>query len=326
MNSASTKTAATKTAAVIGAGTIGLSWTALLAAHGWHVRITDPRPDLAEAVHHALAQAAPALAAQGWDTTGLAELVTVADSPAEAVAGAALVQENGPENLGWKRELFAELERFAPADAVLASSSSSIPASAIAGGAAEVVDGGTGGIDGGAGGIDGGRILVGHPFNPPHLIPVVEVVPGARTAPATVDRAVAIYRSLDRTPVVLGREVGGFVGNRLQTALLREAIHLVQEGIATPAGIDELMRGSLGPRWAALGPFQAAHLGGGPGGFAHLIAHIWPAMSRLRIGDVDPERMAAVVDAVTTEYGARPYDTATAEAERRQLAVFDTLT
>ncbi len=300
------------TAAVIGAGTIGLSWTALFAAHGMPVRVSDPRPDLAEAVDTALAQAAPQLARQGLDVRGLADRVRLADGVTDAVRHADVVQENGPEDADFKRELFATLDRAAPPHALLLSSSSAIPSSAF-----------TGGLD------DAGRILIGHPFNPPHLVPLVEVVPGARTSEDAVARAVAFYRSVGRVPVVERKEIPGFVGNRLQNALSREAIHLVEQGVVSPSELDTIMVNSLGLRWSTVGPFLGAHLGGGPGGYRHMAEHIGPSMRRMWDSLGRPEQSPAqterLIAAVEDAYGTRPYGELTQERDEKQLAVLAAL-
>jgi len=300
------------TVAVIGAGTIGLSWAALFAGHGLRVRVTDPRPDLAEAVGAALAEAAPQLARQGLDTAGLADRVQLAGEVTEAVRHADVVQESGPEDTGFKRELFARLVREAPSHALLLSSSSALPATTF-----------TDGID------DAGRILIGHPFNPPHLVPLVEVVPGRRTHEGAVTRAVGFYRSVGRVPVVERKEIPGFVGNRLQNALSREAVHLVEQGVVGPAELDTIMVNSLGLRWSTVGPFLGAHLGGGPGGYRHMAEHLGPAMRRL--GDSSggaeqtPEQTERLIRAVEDAYGSRSYRDLTGERDRKQLAVLDAL-
>ncbi|MFG2287829.1 3-hydroxyacyl-CoA dehydrogenase NAD-binding domain-containing protein [Streptomyces sp. NPDC048595] len=300
------------TAAVIGAGTIGLSWTALFAAHGMPVRVSDPRPDLAEAVDTALAQAAPQLARQGLDVRGLADRVRLADGVTDAVRHADVVQENGPEDADFKRELFATLVRAAPPHALLLSSSSAIPSSAF-----------TGGLD------DAGRILIGHPFNPPHLVPLVEVVPGTRTSEDAVARAVAFYRSVGRVPVVERKEIPGFVGNRLQNALSREAIHLVEQGVVSPSELDTIMVNSLGLRWSTVGPFLGAHLGGGPGGYRHMAEHIGPSMRRMwdSLGrpEQSPDQTERLIAAVEDAYGTRPYGELTQERDEKQLAVLAAL-
>ncbi|MBB4713760.1 ketoreductase RED1 [Streptomyces luteogriseus] len=288
-------TRAFRTAAVIGAGTIGLSWTALFAAHGLTVRVSDPREDLAEAVTEALEQYAPHLAARGLDVTGLADRVRLAADVTDAVRDADVVQENGPERAGFKKDLFATLAREAPAHALLLSSSSAIPSTAFTG---ELAD------------EDAARVLIGHPFNPPHLVPLVEVVPGERTGEEAVQAALDFYTSVGRTPVVERKEIPGFVGNRLQNALSREAVYLVDQGVVTPEDLDKIMTNSLGLRWATVGPFLGSHLGGGPGGYRHLVAHIGASMQRTGAGGGTPpltgERQERLIEAV-----ARPAATST---------------
>ncbi|MDX8149323.1 3-hydroxyacyl-CoA dehydrogenase NAD-binding domain-containing protein [Lentzea sp. BCCO 10_0061] len=274
-----------KTVAVVGAGVIGLSWARLFVEHGLTVRITDPRADLAEVVPDG---------------------VQIASTVAEAVRDADFVQENGPENLEFKKTLFAELVREAPQHALLLSSSSAIPSTAF------------------TEGIDGSRVLIGHPFNPPHVIPLVEVVPGQQTSEESVTRAVEFYRSLGRTPVVERKEIPGFVGNRLQAALSREAAYLVEQGVVTPADLDAVVTNSLGLRWATVGPFLGAHLGGGPGGYRHLATHIGKSMRGLELGtpSQDPERL---IEAVEDAYGSSTYSALAETRDRKQLAVLTAL-
>ncbi|MBP2478577.1 ketoreductase RED1 [Crossiella equi] len=297
-----------RTAAVIGAGTIGLSWTALFAGHGLTVRVSDPRPDLAEAVADALATFGPHLAAQGLDVTGLADRVHLAADVTEAVREADVVQENGPESVEFKQELFATLLREAPAHALLLSSSSAIPATAFTG---ELPD--------------ASRILIGHPFNPPHLIPLVEVVPGERTSEESVRAAVDFYTMLGRTPVVERKEIPGFVGNRLQNALSREAIYLVEQGVVTPEDLDRVVTSSLGIRWATVGPFLGSHLGGGPGGYRHMAQHIGASMKKMWAGlgnpSQSPEEQEKLITAVEHAYGSSTYTALAETRDRKQLAV-----
>ena len=295
-----------RTVAVIGAGTIGLSWTALFAAYGLTVRVSDPRPDLAEAVTAALAEFAPHLAARGLDVDGLAGRVHVVSTVADAVRDADVVQENGPERLEFKKDLFAELLREAPAHALLLSSSSAIPSTAFT---AELAD--------------PSRVLIGHPFNPPHLIPLVEVVPGERTSEESVRAAVDFYTGVGRTPVVERKEIPGFVGNRLQNALSREAVYLVQQGVVSPEDLDAVVTNSLGIRWASVGPFLGSHLGGGPGGYRHLVEHIGRSMASLELGrpSADGEDTERVIEAVEKAYGASTFSELAETRDRRQLAV-----
>lgn len=303
-----------RTAAVVGAGTIGQSWTALFAAHGLTVRVSDPREDLAEAVADALEQYAPHLAARGLDVTGLADRVHIAADVPEAVRDVDVVQENGPERAEFKKDLFATLAREAPAHALLLSSSSAIPATAFTG---ELAD------------EHAARVLIGHPFNPPHLVPLVEVVPGERTDDAAVRAAVDFYASVGRTPVVERKEVPGFVGNRLQNALSREAVYLVQQGVVTPEDLDKVVTNSLGLRWATVGPFLGSHLGGGPGGYRHLIEHIGKSMQRTGSGlgtpSQDEAQQERLIEAVEKAYGSSTYPELTETRDRRQLAVLAAL-
>ncbi|MGA5894746.1 3-hydroxyacyl-CoA dehydrogenase NAD-binding domain-containing protein [Streptomyces venetus] len=303
-----------RTAAVIGAGTIGLSWTTLFAAHGLTVRVTDPRPDLAEAVDEALATYAPQLAARGLDVTGLADRVHIAAGVTEAVRDADVVQENGPERLEFKQDLFATLVREAPCHALLLSSSSAIPSSAFT---RELPD------------EAAARVLIGHPFNPPHLLPLIEVVPGERTGEDAVLDAVDFYTSVGRTPVVERKEIPGFVGNRLQNALSREAVYLVEQGVVTPEELDTVMTNSLGLRWATVGPFLGSHLGGGPGGYRHMAEHIGASMQQLWAGLGTPsqneEEQQRLIEAVEKAYGSSTYPELAGARDRRQLAVLAAL-
>ncbi|GGW42164.1 3-hydroxyacyl-CoA dehydrogenase NAD-binding domain-containing protein [Streptomyces caelestis] len=303
-----------RTAAVIGAGTIGLSWTALFAAHGLTVRVSDPRPDLAEAVDEALARSAPHLAARGLDVTDLAGRVHIAAGVTDAVRDADVVQENGPERIEFKQDLFATLAREAPGHALLLSSSSAIPSTEFT---KELAD------DAAA------RVLIGHPFNPPHLVPLVEVVPGERTGEEAVKAAVDFYTSVGRTPVVERKEIPGFVGNRLQNALSREAVYLVEQGVVTPEELDTVMTNSLGLRWATVGPFLGSHLGGGPGGYRHMAEHIGASMKRmwadLGTPSQNDEQQERLIAAVEQAYGSATYPELTETRDRRQLAVLSAL-
>jgi ketoreductase RED1 len=296
-----------RTAAVIGAGTIGLSWTALFAGHGMTVRVSDPRPDLADAVATALAEFAPHLGVLAED---LAARVHIADDVAEAVRDADIVQENGPENVEFKKDLFATLVAEAPKHALLLSSSSAIPSTAF-----------TGSLE------DASRVLIGHPFNPPHLIPLVEVVPGERTSEESVQAAVDFYTFVGRTPVVERKEIPGFVGNRLQNALSREAIYLVEQGVVTPSELDTVMTSSLGIRWATVGPFLGSHLGGGPGGYRHMAEHIGRSMKQMWAGlgqpSQGPEEQERLIEAVEKAYGSSTYSELAETRDRKQLAVLN---
>lgn len=229
--------------------------------------VCDPLPDVEERVRRGLREVAPTLRQLGLPVGDLTER-TVAlrfeSEVAAAVAGCDVVQENGPERSDVKKKLWSEIERGAPAHALFASSSSGIPASVM-----------------GQAMREPNRLIIGHPFNPPHLVPLVEVVPSPTTASEVVDQAVAFYRAVGKRPQVLSREIPGFVANRLQAALFREAVYLVTQGVVTEQELDAVVTSSIGMRWAVAGPFQTFHLGGGPGGLADFIAHLGSAMEAL---------------------------------------------
>ncbi|MFI1184978.1 3-hydroxyacyl-CoA dehydrogenase NAD-binding domain-containing protein [Streptomyces californicus] len=264
---------------IVGAGVIGISWARLFASAGWEVRISDPRPDLRELVERELT---------GAPVTATADL-------AEAAAGADFVQEAGPERIEIKERMLTTLAAHTRDDVVLASSSSSLLPSLIA-----------------RGNPAADRIVIGHPFNPPELMPLVEVVPGPATSERAVDRAVEVYRGLGKLPVRLKKEIPGFVGNRLQKVFNDQAAYLVQEGIVDVRDLDDLVRASLGLRWATVGPFESGVLGGGPGGMRHLAEHVGSQMS-FETGAPDPARAGEVLDAVEEAYG-------TGEAAYERLA------
>lgn len=298
------------TAAVVGAGTIGLAWAALFAAHGIEVTVTDPRDDLDAAVDEALPMLAAGL--PGSDPAELRRRIRTTHDLAEAVAGARLVQENGPENLEFKQRLFADIAHHAPADALLATSSSGIVATRIAERLPDEA---------------AARLLVAHPFNPPHIVPLVEIVPGERTAERAVEEAIAFYRALGKTPVRLRKELPGFAANRLQGAVLQEAIHLVLGGVVDAEGLDTVMKASLGGRYAAVGPFESFHLGGGPGGIRHMMRHLGPGLAegwqRLGHPELDAAAVATLVGQTEAAYGSGPdaYRRRALLRDRKQLAL-----
>jgi ketoreductase RED1 len=274
---------------IIGAGVIGVSWARLFAEAGWEVRVSDPRPDLEEVL-------------DGVPATAVTDLAT-------ALRGADYVQENGPERIEVKREIFATAAEHAGPDAVLASSSSSLLPSAIA-----------------EGNPAAGRIVIGHPYNPPQLMPLVEVVPSPETSAATMDRAIEVYRALGRRPVRLKKEIPGFVGNRLQKVFNEQATYLVQQGVIEPTELDALVRNSLGLRWATIGPFESQHLGGGPEGIRHLASNVASQMD-FEVGAPDPDRADEVYDAVEAAYGMGEdaYRRLSEERDRRTRAILDAL-
>jgi ketoreductase RED1 len=297
-----------RSVAVVGAGTIGLSWATLFAAHGLQVRITDPRPDVGRVLQESVRQFARTLPGGPRAPEELLARIQVAADLEAAVAGADVVQENGPERIDLKRELFARIEQAAPAEALILSSTSGLMPSDLSRDMSSP-----------------GRLLVGHPFNPPHVLPLVEVVPGERTEQWAVDAAVEFYRGLGKVPVVLHREVGGFVANRLQSAIFKECVHLVLEGVVDTAELDTVVTQSIGPRWSTQGPFESMHLGGGPGGLRHLFEHLGPGMARrwksLGQPELTPETIETISAQVEERFRDRSYEDMTETRDRTQLAV-----
>ena len=243
-------------AAIVGAGIIGSSWALVFARAGWRVKVfarhAAVRDTVAGRVRRS-AERARAIAPD-VDVEELLARITLAETLDEAVDGAAWVQESVEEDVEVKGALFAALDRAAPASAVLASSTSSIGVSHF-----------TAGLEG------RGRCIVAHPATPPHLIPVVEVVPAPWTPPDTVERAFAVMRAVGQEPVLVRREQPGFVMNRLQGALLTEMFRVVADGLMSPNDVDALIRDGFGLRWAFLGPLEGVDLNA-PGGIADYLA------------------------------------------------------
>ncbi|HYZ31367.1 MAG TPA: 3-hydroxyacyl-CoA dehydrogenase NAD-binding domain-containing protein [Crenalkalicoccus sp.] len=246
--------------AVIGTGVIGASWATWFLARGLDVSAADPAPGAEAALRRAVAAHWPAMEAMGLAPGASPDRLSFAAEPEAALEGAGFVQENGPERLEHKRALFARLDAAAPAGVVLASSSSTLLMSEVQSACTRHPE----------------RVVLGHPFNPPHLIPLVEVVGGRGTSEAAIASAMAFYAAIGKKPVRLKREILGHIANRLQAALWQEAVHLVQAGVADVADIDTAIAHGPGLRWALLGPFLNLHLSGGTGGIEHLLAHLGP--------------------------------------------------
>lgn len=281
--------------AIVGAGLIGASWAALATAHGLAVAAYDPNPQAEPRFRDHVARARSQLAELGL--TGQGE-ISFTTSLADALRGAGFVQENGPENETVKRKLLAEIDALASADAIIASSTSALVRSAI------VVDC-----------ANPARIVVAHPFNPPHLVPLVELI---GEDAEIVSRAAAFYRRIGRRPVVLNREMPGHIANRLASALYREAVYLVEQGVASVADIDAALCNGPGLRWALMGPHMTYHLGGGEGGIAGYLAHLGPSQVRrwqsLGSPSLDAEVQEKIVEGVAQEAAGRGI----AELEQRR--------
>jgi len=251
--------------AVIGAGVIGAGWVVQFLSRGRTVSVFDPAPSAHDRLRRSVEEASEVVAALGGDLDGWESRLHVADTLRAAVDGADFVQENGPESVGRKELLLRDLDDAAPAGVVIASSTSSLQPSRLAAMCGRHPE----------------RLLVGHPFNPVYLIPLVEVVAGRSTDDEQVARAMSFYDAVGKKPVRLRAELPGHLANRLQAALWREAYSLVERGAASVADIDAAIAHGPGLRWALLGPLVNQHLSGGPGGLAHLLEHLGPPTQAL---------------------------------------------
>ena len=247
---------------ILGAGSIGLSFAAVFADSGFNVTVCDPDPARRAQAEDGLAVQREAIALAGLQR-GKAGRVMIAADGAAALPGAAMVIECGPENLGVKQAIFADLLAACKADAILVTASSAIPMSHIL-----------------PAPQDQRRCLVAHPVNPPAVLRMIELCPAPATSPGATDRAAALFAAAGFAPVRLGHEIEGFVLNRLQGAVLREAYRLVDEGVTDVAGVEAVMRLGLGPRWALSGPFETAELNT-PGGIRAHAARMGPAYARM---------------------------------------------
>lgn len=259
--------------AIVGAGLIGRAWAAIFARAGWNVRLTDPHIPTLKAAPRLIRDELHALARHGLaaDPDGAMTRVSVAASLQEAVLDVEFIQENGPEKVEDKRAIFAQLDRLAPPSALLVSSTSAIVASRFT----ETLPGRA-------------RCLVGHPVNPPHLVPLVELCGAPWTSPEAIDRARNIYREIGQVPVTINREINGFVLNRLQGALLAEAFRLVGEGFISAEDLDHTVKDGLGLRWSFLGPFETIELNA-PGGIPDYCARYTGFYKELAASAAGPE-------------------------------------
>jgi len=249
--------------AVLGAGVIGASWTALFLASGRSVAVYDVSDEVERDVRAYIEMAWPTLDELGLTEAGTPDAITFPRSAAEAVEGAAFVQESVPERIEIKHALYGEIEPAIADGAVIASSASGLTLSEMQ-----------------AGWRDPSRLVLGHPFNPPHLIPLVEVMGNERTADGVTEAAEQFYEGVGKVTIRVNREVPGHVANRLQAALWREAIHLVKEGVASVEDVDKAVWAGPGLRWAAMGPTMLFHLGAGEGGLEEFCERYTPSFNR----------------------------------------------
>jgi 3-hydroxyacyl-CoA dehydrogenase len=291
--------------AIIGTGVIGASWTALFLAKGLQVVATDIAPNAEAALRKFVETAWPALERLGLSPGASQSNLKFTAALAQAVVGVDLVQENGPERIDFKQKLYGQLDELLPSDVIIASSSSGLTMSEIQKGAAS----------------HPGRCVIAHPFNPPHLVPLVEIVGGAKTSEATIDRAAEFYAGLGKQAVRLRKEVPGHVANRLQAALAREVYYLVAEGVVSAADVDTALCWGPGLRWGIMGNMMLNHLGGGPAGIEHFFQQFTGPMTAwwkvLGQPVLTPEVQKKLIDSVHAEVGSR--SVAELEAQRDEV-------
>jgi 3-hydroxyacyl-CoA dehydrogenase len=279
--------------AVVGTGAIGASWSAQYLARGFDVIATDPAPNAEANLRAYVDDAWKVLTGIGLSPGASRERLSFTTDMNAALSNADFVQENGPERPDFKTKLYAEMDAVTPTDSLIASSSSSLTMSVIQSKCAHPE-----------------RCIIGHPFNPPHIIPLVEVVGGAKTSPEAVDRAMAFYASIGKKAIHLRKEVAGHVANRLQSALYREVLYLIEQGVLSVADADDAVSWGPGLRWGVMGPSLQFHLGGGAGGMKHFMEHLLPVMAAgvwpaLGTPTITPQLQKTLIEGVQQQAGNR---------------------
>ena len=301
-----------RTVVCVGAGVIGGGWAAYFLSRGYRVVAWDPAPDAEARLRHLVDRAWPALTELGLAPGASIHTLVFEPDLGAACAHADLVQESAPEDLELKRTLLADIDAATPDDVVVSSSTSGYGMTEMQTRCAHPE-----------------RTVVGHPFNPPYLIPLVEVVGGARTSPEVVAWASDFFRRAGKSVITMDREVPGFIANRLQEALWREALHMVAAGEATVEQIDVSITDGPGLRWPIHGPMLTFHLAGGQGGMAHMLDHFGPSLlspwTRLQAAALTPELRNAVVDGCAREADGRSIDELVTERDRGVIAILRAL-
>ena len=298
-----------KRVAVIGTGVIGASWTALFLAKGLEVTATDVAPGAEGRLRQFVADAWPALVSLGAVTKDAPDRLRFSDDLRSAVEGAQLVQENGPERIDFKKTLYGQLDAWLPSTSIIASSSSGLTMSEIQSGCPKHPE----------------RCVIGHPFNPPHLIPLVEIVAGRKTSAEIIQRVTDFYTSLGKRTIQLHKEVPGHVANRLQAALWREIAFLISEGVVSVGDADAAVCWGPGLRWGVMGPTLLFHLGGGQGGIEHFFDQFTGPMTAwwkvLGNPEITPQLREIVTAGVRDEADGRSVDTLASERDRVLLGL-----
>jgi carnitine 3-dehydrogenase len=278
--------------AIVGTGVIGASWAAYYLSRGFDVVATDPGPQAEASLRKYVDDAWSLLTQVGLSPGASRDRLTFNADMSRALAEADWVQENAPERPDFKIKLFAQIDAATPPNSVIASSSSGITMDVIQSGCKRPE-----------------RCVIGHPFNPPHVVPLVEVVGGAKTSEATIGRAMAFYAGIGKKPVRLHKALPGHVANRFQAALYREVLYLVQQGVLSVADADVAVCYGPGIRWGVMGPSLQWHVGGGQGGIQHFMEHLMDPlegmMKTLGTPEITPQLKQTVVDAVLKEAGGR---------------------
>ncbi len=281
--------------AIVGTGVIGASWAAQYLARGFDVVATDPAPNAEANLRKYVDEAWGQLEAIGLSPGATRDRLTFTPDMKAALAQADLVQENAPERPEFKMKLFADMEATLPVDSIIASSSSGITPSVMQSKCKHPE-----------------RVLVGHPFNPPHIIPLVEVVGGAKTAPEAIKQAMAFYASIGKKPIQLRKELPGHVANRLQAALYREMLYLIEQGVLSVDDTDVAVSYGPGLRWGVMGQSLQWHLGGGEGGIKHFMDHLMEPlagmMKVLGTPNITPHLKQTIIDGVLHEAAGRSVD------------------
>ncbi|HEY6804918.1 MAG TPA: 3-hydroxyacyl-CoA dehydrogenase NAD-binding domain-containing protein [Pyrinomonadaceae bacterium] len=294
--------------AIVGTGVIGASWAAQYLARGLDVVATDPAPNAEANLRKYIDEAWPALTEIGLFAGASRDRLSFTPDMKQALSQADFVQENGPERVDFKIKLFAEMDDATPTDSIIASSSSGITPSVMQTNCKHAE-----------------RVVVGHPFNPPHIIPLVEVVGGTKTSPEAVQRAIAFYASIGKKPIKLNKELPGHVGNRIQIALYKEVMYLIEQGILNVSDADDAVSYGPGLRWGVMGPSLQWHLAGGAGGIKHFMEHLMPGMEAtfkiLGTPNVTDELKQTIVDGVFEMAGARSVDQLAQEENKELLGL-----
>jgi 3-hydroxyacyl-CoA dehydrogenase len=289
--------------AIVGTGVIGASWAAEYLARGFDVVATDPAPNAESNLRKLIDEAWKDLTSIGLSKGASRDRLSFKTNMKEALSEVDLVQENAPERPDFKMKLYAEMDEVVPVDSLLASSSSGITPSVIQSQCKHPE-----------------RVVIGHPFNPPHIIPLVEVVGGGKTSPDAIQQAIRFYASIGKKPIHLKKELPGHVANRFQAALYREMLYLIEQDVLSVEDTDAAVCYGPGPRWGVMGQSLQWHLGGGAGGIQHFMDHLMPPlegmMKALGTPNITPELKQKVISGVMREAAGRSVDQLAQEENR----------